>query len=282
MSEAKEEYHMNEQVRILCVDDETNVLRALERLFFDEEYEVLTAVSGEAGLEVLANNQPIQVVISDYRMPGMNGVDFLRDVCGRWPETVRIVLSGYADTAAVVSAINEGQIYKFIPKPWNDDELKITIAKAIEVYFLHKKNLALTRELQTSNEELHLLNENLERLVEERTAALLFQNKVLTGAHTILDSLTIGVLGLDNTGVIVQCNERAAGLVAPKGGSLLGMPGEEVLPEALLTVLATKKALVRTRLMLADQSIRIEESVMAGPDGQNGRILVFIPETSES
>ncbi len=73
-------------------------------------------------------------------MPNMNGVEFLREVRTRWPDTVRIVLSGYADTASIVSAINEGEIYRFIPKPWNDDDLKVTIANAIERYHLLKKN----------------------------------------------------------------------------------------------------------------------------------------------
>jgi len=123
---------MNDRTRILCVDDERNVLRALERIFLDDDYEILTACSGEQGLEILSAAPQVQVVISDYRMPGMNGVEFLKEVCKTHPETIRIVLSGYADTAAVVAAINQGKIYKFIPKPWNDDELRLTVAKALE------------------------------------------------------------------------------------------------------------------------------------------------------
>jgi two-component system NtrC family sensor kinase len=135
---------MEETIRILLVDDEINVLRSLERTFLDEEYEILTALSGTGGLSVLQDVSPVQVVISDYRMPQMNGVDFLREVCRRWPDTVRMVLSGYADTAVVISAINEGEIYKFIPKPWNDDELRIAIINALERYSLNKKNNELT------------------------------------------------------------------------------------------------------------------------------------------
>src|SRR5664279_3494055 len=126
---------MEEQIRILLVDDEKNVLKALERTFLDEEYEILKASSGIDGLSILESVSPVQVVISDYRMPEMNGVDFLREVCKKWPDTVRIVLSGYADTASIVSAINEGEIYKFISKPWNDDELKVAIANALERYY---------------------------------------------------------------------------------------------------------------------------------------------------
>jgi len=125
---------MIEDVTILCVDDEANVLKSLRRLFLDENYEILTAESGQEGLALLEQHQPVQVVISDYRMPEMDGVAFFKEVHERWPDTVRIVLSGYADTAAVVAAINEGQVYKFIPKPWNDDELKVAIGKAVDVF----------------------------------------------------------------------------------------------------------------------------------------------------
>ncbi|MBU4151546.1 MAG: response regulator, partial [Proteobacteria bacterium] len=138
----------HEVVKILCVDDEKNVLRALQRLFMDEDYEILTASNGAEALELLTEQQKsVQLVISDYRMPGMDGVEFLKQVNERWPATIRIVLSGYADTASVGDAINEGQIYKFIPKPWNDEELKSTISKALEVYFLRLKNERLSDEL---------------------------------------------------------------------------------------------------------------------------------------
>src|SRR6185369_152755 len=125
-----------EPVKILCVDDERNVLRALERIFLDDDYEIVLAGSGDEGLKIMEESGPFQVVISDYRMPAMNGVEFLRVVYERCPETVRIVLSGYADTGAIVAAINDGHIYKFIPKPWNDDELRVTIQNCLERYFL--------------------------------------------------------------------------------------------------------------------------------------------------
>ncbi|MFA6284152.1 MAG: response regulator, partial [Desulfurivibrionaceae bacterium] len=153
---------MTENVTILCVDDEANVLKSLKRLFLDEEYEILTAESGKEGLALLEQHEPVQVVISDYRMPEMDGVAFFKEVHERWPDTVRIVLSGYADTAVVVAAINEGQVYKFIPKPWNDDELKVAIAKALERYFLVKANNELNEELRQANDELSRIAAQLE------------------------------------------------------------------------------------------------------------------------
>jgi CheY-like chemotaxis protein len=109
--------------RLLIVDDEPNILSALRRLLRHEGYEIHTAASGAAALEVLAL-EPIQVVVSDQRMPGMSGTEFLGHVKAIYPQTVRIALSGYADLTAVTDAVNRGAIYRFLSKPWDDDDLK--------------------------------------------------------------------------------------------------------------------------------------------------------------
>ncbi|WP_305043738.1 response regulator [Geoalkalibacter sp.] len=224
---------MAEKIKILCVDDEKNVLRALQRVFLDEDYELFAALSGPEGLEILEAEDGIQVVISDYRMPEMTGVDFLHEVCRRRPDTVRIVLSGYADTAAVVDAINQGQIYKFIPKPWNDDELRVTIANALELYFLHARNRQLMAELRDSNEELRLMNDNLEHLVNERTAELVFRNRVLTGAQNMLHALPLGVVGIDRDDQVAYCNQQGCTLCDTVDFVAMGSDRHDALPAAL-------------------------------------------------
>ena len=98
----------SEPIKILCVDDERNVLKALERIFLDDDYEIVLAGSGAEGLDILQKAEHFQVVISDYRMPVMNGVEFLKVVYERCPETVRIVLSGYADAGAIVAECLHG------------------------------------------------------------------------------------------------------------------------------------------------------------------------------
>jgi two-component system, NtrC family, sensor kinase len=226
---------MDEAIKILCVDDEKNVLRALQRVFLDEDYELFTAVSGSEGLEILDKEPGIRVVISDYRMPEMNGVDFLREVHRRRPDTVRIVLSGYADTAAVVDAINEGQIFKFIPKPWNDDELRMNIANALEMYSLHARNQQLMAELQSSNEELRSMNDNLENLVAQRTAELTFRNRVLVSAQNILHSLPQAVVGIDRSDQVVYCNEKAYQFLGKFNRDLVGNSRFAALPAEINT-----------------------------------------------
>ncbi len=152
---------MNEPIRLLFVDDEELILRSVERMFRDAGYTILTAKSGQEGLSILEAGPPVHVVVSDYRMPGMSGVEFLQAVARRWPETVRIVLSGYADTPAVIGAINEGGIYKFISKPWKDDELRLAVANAATLYFLQHRIAELLRELKSRDDEISRLREEL-------------------------------------------------------------------------------------------------------------------------
>ena len=115
--------------KILLVDDEPNVLKSLKRLFVETDYEIFTAESGEQGLEVCAKEK-IALIISDYRMPRMNGVQFLTKVKEQFPRTIRIILSGYADVTAIVESINDGQVYKFLSKPWNDHDLLTTVQRS--------------------------------------------------------------------------------------------------------------------------------------------------------
>ncbi len=268
---------MGEEIQILCVDDERNVLRAIERIFLDDDYVIHTAGSAEEGIEILRNHSPIQIVVSDYRMPGTNGVDFLRDVCENWPDTVRIVLSGYADMAAVVSAVNEGQIYKFIPKPWNDDDLRITVLNALERYFLHKKNGQLTDELKKKNEELREINQNLERMIEERTSELRFQNRVLTHSQNILDCLPVGVLGIDADGLIVQCNQEGTRLLTGDGTSLVGGDANELTAESLDTFIEAvrEKGVLWERVTVRGVDLNARGVFMEYPDGQSGIVLML-------
>ena len=248
---------MADREYVLCVDDERNVLRSLERLCLEEPYTVLTADSSAAGLAIL-EKQFCPVVISDYRMPDMSGVAFLREVRKRWPDTVRIVLSGYADVASIVSAINEGEIYKFIPKPWNDDELKVAIANALDKYRLQQENKRLTAELVAKNAELEQLTRNQEKIIEEKTADLLIQNRSLQLAQTILNMLPLAVIGIDNEGMIVHLN-RFASAMFRSSGIMVGETAQSVLPELLLN--AAQKA------QEAEQSVDFR-----APDGAHGTV----------
>jgi len=274
----------HDPVKILCVDDEKNVLRALERLFMDDDYEILTATNGAEALVVLGEQKGgVQLVISDYRMPGMDGVEFLKQVNERWPASIRIVLSGYADTASVVDAINEGQIYKFIPKPWNDDELKGTIAKALEVYFLRQRNERLSDELMEAYLRLEAINSNLEEEVRSRTEILSFQNTLMQFAHQVMDALPVAVVGCDTSGLIVLANRMAHRLFVGEGSTLLGKDTNSALPGETHALLAgLGEGGQPLPLVVAGVRYQCLASRLVTDRQQEGMIMVAVPETHDA
>ncbi|HEB89126.1 MAG TPA: sigma-54-dependent Fis family transcriptional regulator [Deltaproteobacteria bacterium] len=151
---------------ILVVDDEDAILESLE-FTLGMEYRIFTATSGEKGLEIL-DREDIALVISDQVMPGMSGVEFLERVIERNPRAIRIMLTGYADMPSLVRAINEGRIYRYLPKPWEPDDLRIAVKRALEVYELSSENAQLADALAEANERLRAENLYLRREVEAR------------------------------------------------------------------------------------------------------------------
>ncbi|MBI5233138.1 MAG: response regulator, partial [Deltaproteobacteria bacterium] len=219
----------------------------------------------------------VQLVISDFRMPSMNGVEFLKKVYAQWPDTVRMVLSGYADASAIVSAINEGHIYKFAPKPWNDDDLKVTVSNAIERYFLFKKNLELTTELRAKNNELAGLNIELKKLLDEKSANLEFRSKVLSIHQNMLDSMPVGIIGVDFSSMVVMCNEKwidIAGMMGcPLGQSIESCVIGDVMD--FIEEVKTKQAASK-RMEINGVDGWLLGSLMDYVDAQKGIILVFV------
>ncbi|MFZ5440958.1 MAG: ATP-binding protein [Myxococcota bacterium] len=157
--------------RLLLVDDEENILRSLLRVLRRGEWIIETALDAEAALKVFERFRPA-VVISDFRMPGMNGVDFLAKVKELDPHTQRIMLTGQADQHAIEEAINRSEVFRFISKPWNDAQLLLTVKSAFEQHELVSDNERLHELTQQQNAELRLLNADLEQRVHNRTLML--------------------------------------------------------------------------------------------------------------
>lgn len=194
---------------LLLVDDEVNVLSSLKRLFRPDGYCILTAQSGAEGLALLAQ-QPVDVILSDQRMPGMSGVDFLRQAKQLRPDTVRMTLSGYAELQSIIDAVNEGAVVKFLTKPWEDERLRHHIAEAFRHKALADDNRRLGAELACANADLAGLNLRLQRLLAQQRdhADLLLAGA--GGMHDLLDSLPVALLGLDPDDLLVYCNAAAA------------------------------------------------------------------------
>jgi putative nucleotidyltransferase with HDIG domain len=156
---------------LLFVDDEQNILSSLKRLFRPTGHTILTAGGGDEALAIL-EQQTVDLVISDMRMPGMDGAQLLARVAKKYPDTMRILLTGFADMEATIRAVNEGNIYKYISKPWEDNDIKISVRHALEIKYLQAERDRLLELTTKQNEELKDLNANLEKKVEERTEAL--------------------------------------------------------------------------------------------------------------
>jgi response regulator RpfG family c-di-GMP phosphodiesterase len=171
---------------LLFVDDEASILSSLRRLFRPHGYRILTAGGGAEGLGVLAK-ESVDLVISDMRMPEMDGAQFLEQVRDRWPGVVRILLTGYADIASTVAAINRGEIYRYIAKPWDDNEIVLTVREALERKRLEIENARLDALTKQQNEELKALNAGLEQKVAERTTQLRQTLASLEQAHKELN-----------------------------------------------------------------------------------------------
>lgn len=161
---------------ILCVDDEPNIVAALRRLLRGPGYRVLGAFGGAEALAVL-ERESVDLVISDMRMPGMDGAQLLARVRERWPHITRVLLTGYADVKSTITAINSGEVYRYITKPWDDREILSTARDAFERVMLEREARRLAALTARQNVELSELNTTLEQQVEARTAELLQVNE---------------------------------------------------------------------------------------------------------
>ncbi len=158
--------------RILCVDDEPNIVASLRRLFRGSGYQVTTATSGAQAIAHL-EQEPVDLVFSDMRMPGMSGAQLLEQIRERWPKTTRVLLTGYADVGSTIAAINSGEVYRYITKPWDDGEVLATAHQIFERHALEEEKNRLEELLRAKNQALMELNETLEEKVAVRTSELL-------------------------------------------------------------------------------------------------------------
>ncbi len=217
---------MEERI-VLFVDDEEKILKSLRRGFLDEPYNTLFANSGKEALEILERNE-VHVLITDMRMPEMGGLELLRTVKKNYPHIIRMILSRYADTDTLLTGINQGEIFRFIPKPWDlAEELKPAIWQAIDYYNLQDERDRLIEELEQAHDEL-------EKKVEKRTMELKIANEqlkeheriqtefVMTIAHELRTPMTIF------KNVISNILAGVVGRVSRKQRETLEIAGNEI------------------------------------------------------
>ncbi len=168
-----------QSVTVLLVDDEENILRALKRLLMDEDFDIETATSGEAGLEKLKYLENVGLIVSDQRMPGMNGAEFLGRSQEFAPFAQRILLTGYSDINATIEAINKGGAGRYISKPWDDEELTQSIRDAVVLYLQGAEKRRLNDIIIQQKKEMEDWNDNLKKRLLQSTATIREQSQAI-------------------------------------------------------------------------------------------------------
>ncbi|MBJ6727154.1 HD domain-containing phosphohydrolase [Geomesophilobacter sediminis] len=170
--------------RILLVDDEENILRSITRLLIEEDaVTVETALSGEEALKLLDQYRDVAVILSDQRMPGMSGAEFLQQAREAAPDAVRMVLTGYADVATTIDAINKGGASRYITKPWDDEMLLRTLQEGVAQYRMRQENRRLSLLVEQQNAELAEWNTNLKKRVMDQTVTIRKRNEELSASN---------------------------------------------------------------------------------------------------
>lgn len=266
------------QYTILFVDDEENILSALKRVLRRENYRIITASSGREALEVMEGNQ-IEVVISDQRMPEMSGTEFMTHVMRRYPDAVRIILSGYTDVDTITNAINQGHIYKFLLKPWNDDVLKMEIDCALNHYELVNLNKSLHQRVMEQNDELKRYSESLEDIIKSRTEELQIQNQVLELSREILERIPVPVIGVSEDEFVVLVNGAAVELSFGGLNITVGSDFADYFPDSVMEVFRVcleeqRHSCVRDYVIGKD-IFDIDFTPLSGEENRNGVILLL-------
>lgn len=263
--------------RILIVDDEKNIVSALKRLLRNENYNIFSGNSGAEGLEIL-KNETVQLIISDQRMPGMNGTEFLSRVMQEYPDIIRIILSGYTDIDSITEAINKGHIYKFLLKPWNDSSLVLEIRQALDQYDLIEANRKLHNTVIEQNKKLRMVNENLEKIVSDRTRALEIKNHALELSQTVLNDLLIPVIGVDPEGMVVLINKATQNLEIINKPVNVGCSIADLFEKKIaLKITESLNSGLQSKITSdeGNKSRHIMVTPMSGPFKGNGAVITF-------
>lgn len=193
---------------LLLVDDEQNIVSALKRLVRRDGYEILTANSGFEALEILEKHA-VDVIISDQRMPGMTGVEFLSKVKELHPDTIRLMLSGYTELNSVTDAINEGAVFRFLTKPWDDEKLRASIKEAFQYKHYADDNHQLSLKAKETSFELAVSNRQLAELIDKKQSQIAVHVQSLEIVREALRHTSVALLGLDDTAMIAFINDAA-------------------------------------------------------------------------
>jgi diguanylate cyclase (GGDEF)-like protein/PAS domain S-box-containing protein len=262
------------QRTLLLVDDEPNIVASLKRLFRRDGLLILTASSGAEGLDMLSRYK-VDVIISDQRMPGMSGVEFLRAAKASHPGTIRIVLSGFTELQSVTDAINEGAVYRFLTKPWDDEQLREHVQQAFAYKELQEENEQLNIKIRTTNQELVAANRQLGEVLQQAHHQLGRDETSLAIMREALQHIPLPVIGVDKDGLMALVNTAAERLFA-REGPLLGIELASTLPTLDATLAISAEGLPH-ELLIEGNNYLVKWDTMGAHSRSQGKLVTFTP-----
>jgi EAL domain-containing protein (putative c-di-GMP-specific phosphodiesterase class I)/CheY-like chemotaxis protein/GGDEF domain-containing protein len=269
-----------QQRTLLLVDDDNHIVSSLKRLLRGDGYRILTASGGEEGLLRLAEHA-VDVIVSDQRMPGMSGVEFLRRTKALYPDTVRITLSGFTELQSIIDAVNEGAIYKFLTKPWDDELLRRHIKEAFRQKEMADENRRLSIQVAHANAELEALSVRLAALLEAQREQSEQLAASASGAREMLDDLPVAVIGIDPDDVVAYVN-RAASRLLPQAQGAMGCTAGDIFPVLLGRPLPAVGPPVRLRLGgRGYQALTQSLDDAACPAQGRGRLVLLVEDADQ-
>ena len=262
------------QRTLLLVDDEENIIASLRRLLRRDGYHIISANSGAQGLQRLAENT-VDVILSDQRMPGMTGVEFLRRAKELYPETMRMSLSGYTELQSITDAINEGSVYKFLTKPWDDGLLRGHIHEAFRQKEMADDNRELGARLQSANDELAEVNARMQRQVGTQLDHIRRDEARLLSAQELLEGIPAPVIGFDVEGMVSYLNADAEKLFRIDA-SPLGRDAEEALSPSLAQIWRSSNG-THVRVDVEGREFQAVCRAIGNVASQRGKLMVLTP-----
>lgn len=248
--------------KVLVVDDEANVAKSVRRLLEAHGFDVLTAEDGQSALATMRKEKEISVVVSDQRMPKMTGSELFSQLALEHPDVKRILLTGYTDLESIREAVNKGNIFRFLLKPWDDDELLRCVEEGEHYHLVSQENKRLQAELA-------LANQNLENKVAQKTRILNMNIRSLERYEKIVEQLPFGILCISEDGMIVLANQQFCKDFDFRS-AIEGMPFKRVLPVDMHPIVdnfvpgqAYEVSHQEERLKIYSSSLSLENSIFA-------------------